>query len=99
MYFIRTYESPYEADVEMGFNLAAYQNLSSKVTTPVWQTIFLDANTSERWTKDKIDPSSVVLEKWWKQPSARVQHFLKVVPWLRMIQGENTLFAGSWTLI
>lgn len=33
----------------------------------VFQTIFLDKNISEQWTKDEISEDSIILEKWWKQ--------------------------------
>ena len=40
----------------------------------VFQTIFLDRETNALWTKDEIDPSEIIAERWWKQQSHRWQH-------------------------
>lgn len=55
----------------------------------VYQTIYLDKNASERWTKDQVNPDKVILEKYWKQQSHRWQHYAGTVPWMWTINGKN----------
>ncbi|KAB5588415.1 hypothetical protein CTheo_8144 [Ceratobasidium theobromae] len=66
----------------------------------VFQTIFLDRDTSESmWTWREIRENKRIKEKWWKQ-SHRWQHYAKVVPWMMFINGKNhTYFAGAWTVL
>jgi hypothetical protein len=66
----------------------------------VYQTIYLDYDQRERWTKDEVAKDKVILEKWWKQQSHRWQHYGGTVPWMWTINGQNhTTFAGAWTLV
>ncbi|EPQ27127.1 uncharacterized protein PFL1_05408 [Pseudozyma flocculosa PF-1] len=66
----------------------------------VFQTIFLNRDLSDKWTKDEIRADKVILEKWWKQQSHRWTHYAYVVPWLWAINGKNhTQFCGGWTLV
>ncbi|KAK4701440.1 hypothetical protein P7C70_g4790, partial [Phenoliferia sp. Uapishka_3] len=67
----------------------------------VFQTIFLDRDgSSERWTKDKIDPSEIIMEKWWCQQSHRWQHYGGTVPWMMFLNGKHrTRFAGAWSIL
>ena len=66
----------------------------------VYQTIFLNKNMKEQWTKNEIDKDKVILEKWWKQQGHNWTHYLDTVPWLWSINGKNqTLFAGGWTVV
>ncbi|KAM0750661.1 nucleotide-binding domain-containing protein [Meredithblackwellia eburnea MCA 4105] len=67
----------------------------------VYQTIFLDRDgSSEKWSKEEIDPHEVVLTKWWKQQSHRWQHYGGTVPWMWLLNGSNhTRFAGAWTVL
>lgn len=55
----------------------------------VYQTIFLNKDTSEHWTKDEIAEDKIILEKWWKQQSHRWQHYAGTVPWMWTINGKN----------
>ncbi|UZJ56751.1 hypothetical protein CBS101457_006071 [Exobasidium rhododendri] len=66
----------------------------------VYQTIYLNKDMSEKWTKDEVSKDKVILEKWWKQQSHRWQHYGGTVPWMWTINGKNnTHFAGAWTLV
>ncbi|PWZ03502.1 hypothetical protein BCV70DRAFT_18495 [Testicularia cyperi] len=66
----------------------------------VFQTIFLNRDLSEKWTKNEIRPNKILLEKWWKQQSHRWTHYAFVVPWLWLINGaNNTNYCGGWTLV
>ncbi|TIB17948.1 hypothetical protein E3P92_00940 [Wallemia ichthyophaga] len=66
----------------------------------VYQTIYLDQDSSDRWTKYQVNRDKIILEKWWKQQSHRFQHYAGTVPWLWTINGKNnTCFAGAYTLV
>ncbi|KAL8293062.1 hypothetical protein RQP46_000756 [Phenoliferia psychrophenolica] len=67
----------------------------------VYQTIFLDRDGSrEKWTNSEIDPSKVILVRWWKQQSHRWQHYGGTVPFMWLINGSNrTRFAGAWSVL
>jgi predicted NAD/FAD-binding protein len=95
-YFIRTYPDSTDR-IEMSFDLSHYQ---PQLEQSVYQTIFLDRDHDEhRWTLDEINPDKVLFSKPWIQFSHTWQHYVRVVPWLRFLQGRNrTYFAGSWTL-
>lgn len=80
-------------------------NSDSKATKPkfkhVYQTIFLDRDgAKDLWTKDEISKDEIILEKWWKQQSHRVQHYRSTVPWMALLNGRNhTRFAGAWSIL
>ena len=95
-YFVRTYPDSTDR-IEMSFDLSHYQ---PQLDRSVYQTIFLDRDHDEhRWTIDEIDPDKVLFSKPWVQFSHTWQHYVRVVPWLRFLQGRNrTYYAGSWTL-
>ncbi len=95
-YFIRTYPDATDR-IEMSFDLSHYQ---SQLESPVYQTIFLDrASDESRWTMNEIDPEQILFSKPWVQFSHTWQHYVRVVPWLRFLQGRRqTYYAGSWTL-
>lgn len=59
------------------------------VENHVYQTIFLNKDMSEKWTKDEISEDKVILQKWWKQQSHRWQHYGGTVPWMWTINGKN----------
>lgn len=66
----------------------------------VFQTIFLNKDISEKWTKSEISNDKIILEKWWKQQSHRWTHYAYVVPWLWLINDTNhTNYCGGWTLV
>jgi len=98
MYFIRT--DPDDSEVlEMSFNLSNYQGQLRESGRNVYQTIFLNDEIRERWTKDEISNDKVLLEKWWRQMSHTWRHFLFVVPWVRFMQGrQHTWYCGAYTL-
>ena len=101
VYFIRTYKHDHSLS-EMGFNLSNYQPNAREAKEPIYQTIFLDEkNAGKYWTRDKIDPSKIMLTRWWRQFAHSVSHFLLVVPWTRWLQRPcaRTLFAGSWLMV
>jgi len=79
-------------------------------TARVFQTIFLDAAGEKRraeksglptrWTKDEIDPSKILLTKWWRQFGHSVRHFTRATPLWRFVQKKRrTLYAGSYTAV
>ncbi|RDB29149.1 hypothetical protein Hypma_014944 [Hypsizygus marmoreus] len=75
---------------------------STPLEKHVFQTIFLDNSleSSRLWSKDDINPDSVIMQKWWKQQSHRWQHYAGTVPWMGLINGKNhTYFAGAWTIL
>jgi len=66
----------------------------------VYQSLFLDRNHADLWTKDEIDPNKILSEHWWKQQSHRWQHYLRVVPLMWTINGKHyTHYAGAWTIL
>lgn len=66
----------------------------------VYQTIYLDKEMSQKWTKEEVAKDKIILEKWWKQQSHRWQHYAGTVPWMWTINGKNnTHFAGAWSLV
>lgn len=48
----------------------------------VFQTIFLNKDMSDWWTKDEIKEDKVIVQKWWKQQSHRWQLFAFTIPFL-----------------
>ena len=75
-------------------------SLPPGVENHVFQTIFLNRDLQDKWTRDEIRKDKVILEKWWKQQSHRWTHYACVVPWLWTINGKNhTNFTGGWTLV
>ncbi|KAJ5894887.1 hypothetical protein N7495_006578 [Penicillium taxi] len=96
--------------IEMGFDCTNYQHQfrdslgEGQRPLPhnrhVFQTIFLNDREKNLWTWDKIDESKIISKKWWHQFGHRWQHYLRVVPGMMFINGQNrTHFAGSWTLV
>ncbi|PWN27582.1 nucleotide-binding domain-containing protein [Jaminaea rosea] len=69
----------------------------------VFQTIYLNKEMSDWWTKDEVAKEKVILEKWWKQQSHRWQHYAFTVPFMWAINqagsGTHTSFAGAWSLV
>lgn len=109
MYYTHSYaEDPQK--IEMSFDCTNYQHQfrmdhdADQAPIPyenhVFQSIFLDKTHSNLWTIDQIDESKVIERKWWHQLGHRWQHYARVVPGMMFINGKNnTLFAGSWTLV
>ncbi len=111
MYYTRSYESD-PTKIEMSFDCTNYQHqfrqdcpdelgVSTKPEeNHVFQSIFLNKQNAEMWTKDEIAIDKIIEEKWWHQLGHRWQHYVRVVPGMMFINGKNkTLFAGSWTLV
>lgn len=69
----------------------------------VFQTIYLNKEMSDWWTKEEVAKDKVILEKWWKQQSHRWQHYAFTVPFLWSINqagsGTHTSYAGAWSLV
>ncbi|KAI5122113.1 hypothetical protein M0805_002235 [Coniferiporia weirii] len=66
----------------------------------VYQTIFLNKDMQNEWTRDEIDKDKVIKEKWWKQQGHNWTHYLGTVPWLWLINGRrHTHYAGGWGLV
>ena len=75
----------------VGTTDAVASSSSSVIPSPIYQSIFLDKGSCESsWTWKRIDPAKVLLVKWWRQFSHEVSHFLRVVPFVRLIQGTLT---------
>lgn len=111
MYYTKTYsEDPKK--IEMSFDCTNYQH-QFRMDNPapngvankpeeehVFQSIFLNKENQELWSRDEIAKDKVIEEKWWHQLGHRWQHYARVVPGMMWINGKNkTLFSGSWTLI
>ncbi|CAO1617070.1 unnamed protein product [Sympodiomycopsis kandeliae] len=66
----------------------------------VFQTIYLNKEMSDWWTKEEVAKDKVILQKWWKQQSHRWQLYAFTIPFLWAINGQqHTQFAGGWTLV
>ncbi|KAJ5238989.1 hypothetical protein N7468_003608 [Penicillium chermesinum] len=109
MYYTHSFASAPEK-IEMGFDCTNYQhqfreNLgmgkSAQSGSPhVFQTIFLNDQQQDLWTWNDIDSSKIIARKWWHQFGHRWQHYLRVVPGMMFINGQNrTLYAGAWTMV
>lgn len=102
-YFVKVMEQD-PTRIEMSFDLSNYQTQLKKHVGShqhVYQTIFLDnqEKSSKLWTIDEIDPSKILLKRWWTQFSHSWTHYLKVIPFVRFIQGKkHSWFAGAYTL-
>jgi hypothetical protein len=109
MYYTHSYaEDPQK--IEMSFDCTNYQHQfrmdhdaevpPQKYPQHVFQSIFLDKTNKHLWTIDDIDESKIIERKWWHQLGHRWTHYVRVVPGMMFINGRNnTLFAGSWTLV
>lgn len=107
MYYTFSYDRD-PRSIEMSFNCSNYQHQLKAANAnapdgrfePVFQTIFLDKKKQHMWTMDEIDESKIIKRNWWHQLGHRWQHYVRVVPGMMFLQGRNnTLFAGSWTLV
>ncbi|EFE38159.1 flavin-containing amine oxidasedehydrogenase, putative [Trichophyton verrucosum HKI 0517] len=64
----------------------------------IFQSHFIDEKMKHVWTVDLIDQEKIIEQKWWHQLSHRWQHFAKLVPAMKFLNGRNdTFYAGSWT--
>ena len=77
------------------------EGVRARPQAPIYQSIFLNRAEDEAlWTRDEIDPSKVLLVKWWRQFAHSVRHLTRSVPLWRFVQGRRrTLYAGSYTLV
>lgn len=102
MYFTLSYEQDPKL-IEMSFNCSNYQHQfrdRPENAVPIYQSIFLNNNQRKLWTIDKISKDKIIKENWWHQLGHKWQHYVRVVPAMRFLQGkQNTFFAGSWTLV
>ena len=107
MFFIKSYEGYDLRRVEMSFNLCAYQpflkQAADKEGVDVYQTIFLDAarDQGQVWTENEIDSKKIIAKTWWLQFAHDWTHYLKVVPFVSLIQGQSgcTWHCGAWTAV
>ncbi|KAK7737822.1 hypothetical protein SLS53_006442 [Cytospora paraplurivora] len=107
MYYTKTYPQD-PTKIEMSFDCSNYQHQLKKATGAgdeawyphVYQSIFLDKRSKDLWTWPEIDKDKIIAENWWHQLGHKWTHYLRVVPLMMFINGRNnTLFAGSWTLV
>ncbi|KAL8370430.1 hypothetical protein RB595_000687 [Gaeumannomyces hyphopodioides] len=100
MYFTKSYAHD-GSKIEMSFDCSNYQHqLINANGEHVYQSIFLDKRCEHLWTLGEIDEDKVIKRQWWHQLGHRWQHYLRVVPCMRFLNGRNnTYFAGSWTLV
>ncbi|KKZ68103.1 hypothetical protein EMCG_06213 [[Emmonsia] crescens] len=109
MYYTRAYPEK-KNKMEPGFDCSNFQYQfqpdikSGQAALPfdhhVFQSHFLDDKLKHLWGANKIDESTILERKWWHQLSHRWQHYVRVAPAIRFINGnKNTYFAGSWTFL
>jgi hypothetical protein len=109
MYYTHSFASDPEK-IEMGFDCSNYQHQFREdlgegqpalpLSEHVFQTIFLNDQQQDLWTWNDIDQSKIIGRKWWHQFGHGWQHYLRVVPGMMFINGQNrTLYAGSWTMV
>ncbi|KAA8498131.1 hypothetical protein FVE85_5716 [Porphyridium purpureum] len=87
--------------IEMSFVLSNYQPQVHGRDPPIFQSIFLDAkNCASKWTRDEIDPSKVLTQRWWHQFAHTWRHFAGTVPFVRFLLRPDraTWFCGAYTL-
>lgn len=64
------------------------------------QTIFLNKKHEETWTRDEIKKDKIIREDWWHQLMHSWTHYVKVVPWMWLLNGKkHTTYAAAWTLV
>ncbi|OJD16725.1 hypothetical protein AJ78_03151 [Emergomyces pasteurianus Ep9510] len=109
MYYSRAYHEM-KSKMEPGFDCSNFQYqfqpdvTSGQAALPfdhhVFQSHFLDDKLKHLWTANQIDERSIIERRWWHQLSHRWQHYIRVAPAMRFINGnKNTYFAGSWTFV
>ncbi|KAJ5712410.1 hypothetical protein N7493_008878 [Penicillium malachiteum] len=109
MYYTHSFASDPDK-IEMGFDCTNYQHQFREnfgvgqpplpLNRHVFQTIFLNDQQQDLWTWNDIDQSKIIGRKWWHQFGHRWQHYLRVVPGMIFINGQNrTHYAGSWTMV
>lgn len=102
MYFTKSYEQD-PSKIEMSFDCSNYQHqlANANGAERVYQCIFLDKDRCEHlWSLGEINEDKIIKRQWWHQLGHRWQHYLRVVPCMRFLNGRNnTYFAGSWTLV
>ncbi|MBL9026495.1 MAG: FAD-dependent oxidoreductase [Myxococcales bacterium] len=87
-------------EIEMSFDLTRYQPQLRDAAQGLFQTIFLDERRASGWSLPSIRPERILARRWWHQLAPTWQHFARVVPLVRAIQGRNrTFYAGAWTLM
>ncbi|KAF9269470.1 FAD/NAD(P)-binding domain-containing protein [Marasmius fiardii PR-910] len=105
MYYIK--QTPADSrKLEMSFDCSAFQYQLSKAITDapikkhIFQTIFLNKEHEETWSKHEIAQDTIIKENWWHQLCHSYSHYLLVVPLLFLLNGKRrTTYAGSWTLV
>lgn len=102
MYFIKEYSSN-PRKLEMSFDCTNYQSQFPKdlpLSRHIFQTIFLNEKDSSIWSKHEINREKILREDWWHQLCHSWTHYLCVIPWIWLINGQNsTVYAAAWTLV
>ncbi|EEP78249.1 predicted protein [Uncinocarpus reesii 1704] len=106
-YCTYSYQSrPNKNELSYDFSNFQYQFLpepcSGKAPLPldrhVFQSRFMGEKFKDLWTIDQINDKAVLERRWIHQPSQGWKHYVRVLPYLRYINGtKNTLYAGAWT--
>ncbi|EIN12852.1 FAD/NAD(P)-binding domain-containing protein [Punctularia strigosozonata HHB-11173 SS5] len=102
MYFIK--EIPDDPrKLEMCFDCSAFQYQIPEdipFENHVFQTIFLNKAHDQTWSKHEISQDKIIREDWWHQLCHAWTHYLFVVPWLWLLNGNrSTRYAAAWTLV
>ncbi|KAG7095617.1 hypothetical protein E1B28_006342 [Marasmius oreades] len=102
MYYIK--QTPADPrKLEMSFDCSAFQyqlDKNAPLENHVFQTIFLNKEDEETWSKHEIAPDKIIKENWWHQLCHSYTHYLFVAPLLFLLNGKRrTTYAGSWTLV
>ena len=99
LHFVKTDEKD-PKKIDISFNLTFYQPQLKDKKPYVFQTIFLNKEDQDKWTKNEIKKGKIQLEKWWRQMSHAWTHFAKWIPCQRFIQGtKSTFYARSYTWV
>lgn len=90
--------------LEMCFDCSNFQYQLKEAKRPfeqhIFQTIFLNKKDEETWSKHEIKKDKIIREDWWHQLMHSWTHYVKVVPWMWLLNGKKrTTYAAAWTLV
>lgn len=90
--------------LEMCFDCSNFQYQLKEANKPfkdhVFQTIFLNQKHEDTWSRSEIRKDKIIREDWWHQLCHSYTHYIKVVPWMWLLNGKKSVtFGGSWTLV
>ncbi|BGP12350.1 hypothetical protein JCM10213_006519 [Rhodosporidiobolus nylandii] len=102
MYLIKQ-NQPDARKLEMCFDCSAFQfqlDQNAPLEDHVFQTIFLNTEHKQYWSKDEIPKDKIIREDWWHQLCHSWTHYAFVVPWMIFLQAKKRVrFAAAWTLV